>query len=117
MGKIIRKSLEEIRKTYRSKTDWTKVDATTDADIARQIKDDPDTAPPLHTLVPIMDVKSLRRKMGLTQRALARSLRLPVATIRNWEQKRRIPDAPAVSLLRVFAKSPRMVTKALEGKR
>jgi hypothetical protein len=26
-------------------TDWAKVDATTDADIARQIAEDPDTAP------------------------------------------------------------------------
>ena len=32
--------------------DWSKVDATTDEDIARQIDDDPDTAPDLSTLPP-----------------------------------------------------------------
>jgi putative transcriptional regulator len=36
-----------------------------------------------------------------------------VATLRNWEQGRRTPDGPALALLRVAARNPRMVAEAL----
>ena len=36
-----------------------------------------------------------------------------VATLRNWEQGRRIPDGPALALLRVAARNPRAVAEAL----
>ena len=42
-----------------------------------------------------------------------------VATRRNWEQGRRVPDGPALALLRVAAKNPKAVAEALHvvGKR
>jgi putative transcriptional regulator len=36
-----------------------------------------------------------------------------VATLRNWEQGRRMPDGPALALLRVAARNPRAVAEAL----
>jgi putative transcriptional regulator len=36
-----------------------------------------------------------------------------VATLRNWEQERRTPDGPALTLLRVAARNPRAVAEAL----
>ncbi len=45
------------------------------------------------------DVKAIRAKTKLSQSKFAEALRLPVATVRDWEQKRRSPDAPARTLL------------------
>jgi hypothetical protein len=42
---ILRKRSHDID-LARLDVDWTRVDATTDADIARQAADDPDTPPP-----------------------------------------------------------------------
>jgi putative transcriptional regulator len=36
-----------------------------------------------------------------------------VATLRNWEQGRRVPDGPALALLRVAARNPKAVADAL----
>jgi len=38
-----------------------------------------------------------------------------VATLRNWEQGRRTPDGPALALLRVASKNPKLVAAALHG--
>lgn len=40
-----------------------------------------------------------------------------VATLRNWEQGRRVPDGPALALLRVAAQNPRAVVAALHPRR
>jgi len=40
-----------------------------------------------------------------------------VATLQNWEQGRRMPDGPALALLRVAARNPRAVAEALHGKK
>ena len=52
------------------------------------------------------DVKSIRAKTKLSQTAFAAKLRLPAATVRDWEQKRRLPDAPARTLLAMVDADP-----------
>ncbi|MBI2719058.1 MAG: BrnA antitoxin family protein [Rhizobiales bacterium] len=42
---MTRISADELRNLPRGKTDWAKVDALTDEDIARAVADDPDAAP------------------------------------------------------------------------
>ena len=37
--------MSTVKQSTRKRVDWRRVDATTDEDIARQIADDPDTAP------------------------------------------------------------------------
>jgi uncharacterized protein (DUF4415 family) len=39
---------QKARRRARKGMDWTRVDATTDADVRRQIAEDPDTAPEIH---------------------------------------------------------------------
>ncbi len=48
-------------------------------------------------------IQRLRQAAGLSQAALAKESRVPIGTLRNWEQDRRIPalDA-AASLARVL---------------
>jgi putative transcriptional regulator len=52
------------------------------------------------------DVKAIRAKTKLTQASFAAKLRVPVATVRDWEQHRRTPDAPARTLLAMVDADP-----------
>ena len=46
-----------------------------------------------------MTIKELREKTGLSQSQFADYLEIPVATIRNWEQGRRVPPDYVISLI------------------
>ncbi len=58
-------------------------------------------------------VRDLRRRARLTQREFAARLGVPVETIRNWEQGKRVPRGPARALLAVIAHAPETVFAAL----
>ena len=53
------------------------------------------------------DVKAIRAKTRLSQTKFADKLRVPVATVRDWEQHRRSPDAPARTLLGMVDADPK----------
>jgi len=107
-----------------AKIDWQRVDATTDEDVARQAAVDTDTAP-LFTpeeilaagrrIVPdeVEDVRALRTQLGLSQEAFAARFGFSVDAIRQYETRRRVPTGPARTLLRVIAREPDAVTRAL----
>ena len=59
------------------------------------------------------DVIALRRFTGLTQNQFAKALAISVHTLRNWEQGRRTPEGPALALLRVAARHPRVLRENL----
>lgn len=63
--------------------------------------------------VPTVDVRDLRRKLGLSQAAFAAKFGFQPATLRNWEQGRTRPDGPARALLAVIAWHPEAVEDAL----
>ncbi|MEM9453111.1 MAG: helix-turn-helix domain-containing protein [Myxococcota bacterium] len=52
------------------------------------------------------DVVALRRSVVLSQEAFAEALRISVHTLRNWEQGRRLPEGPAIALLRLAVRHP-----------
>jgi putative transcriptional regulator len=52
------------------------------------------------------NIKRLRLNYRLSQGQFAALLGISVATLRNWEQGRRLPDGPARVLLQVAAKHP-----------
>jgi putative transcriptional regulator len=58
-------------------------------------------------------VRDLRRRAHLTQQEFAARLGVPVETIRNWEQGKRMPRGPARALLAVIAHAPDTVFAAL----
>jgi len=60
-----------------------------------------------------MDVKAVRSLANKTQAEFANAYRIPVATLRDWEQGRRQPDAPARALLAVIAADPVAVERML----
>jgi len=61
------------------------------------------------------DVKRLRVELGQTQAEFALMIGVSLSTLRNWEQGRRVPDGPALALLRVVAHDPGAVVAALHG--
>ena len=59
------------------------------------------------------DIAALRRFVGLTQTRFARAMGISVHTLRNWEQDRRTPEGPALALLRIAARHPRILLENL----
>ena len=60
-----------------------------------------------------VDVKAIRKRLGLTQAAFAQRYGFEVSSIRNWEQGRRQPEGPARTLLVVIDREPEAVFRAL----
>jgi putative transcriptional regulator len=67
----------------------------------------------LQSVTPSAGVRDLRRRSNLTQLEFAARLGVPVETIRNWEQGKRVPRGPARALLAVIAHAPDTVFAAL----
>ncbi len=61
------------------------------------------------------DVVALRRFVGLTQAQFATAMGISVHTLRNWEQGRRTPEGPALALLRIAARHPRILRENLKS--
>ncbi|MDB6096950.1 MAG: DNA-binding protein [Francisellaceae bacterium] len=53
-----------------------------------------------------IDVKLLRKKIGLTQINFATMIGVSVRTLQNWEQGYRKPEGPALALLTIFKNNP-----------
>ena len=60
------------------------------------------------------DISALRRFIGLTQMQFAQAMSISVHTLRNWEQGRRRPEGPAIALLRIAARHPRIIRENLQ---
>jgi putative transcriptional regulator len=66
----------------------------------------------VHT-VDLPDVRAIRRKLKMSQLVFADTYRIPLPTLKNWEQGRRHPDAPAAAYLRVISRLSAEVGAAL----
>ena len=65
------------------------------------------------TAVEIPDVKALRRSLRMSQNRFSTAYRIPLATLKNWEQGRRHPDAPAAAYLLAIKRRPREIMEAV----
>jgi putative transcriptional regulator len=61
----------------------------------------------------VVDVRKIRTKIGLSQEAFALRYGFSAASVRDWEQRRRQPEAAARVLLLVIAHNPEAVSEAL----
>src|SRR5690348_16722704 len=59
------------------------------------------------------DVRLLRERLGLSQEEFAERFQISLRTIQEWEQHRRSPEGPALTLLRVIERDPKAVERAL----
>lgn len=58
------------------------------------------------TTIEVPDVRAIREALGLSQQAFASAYRIPLPTLKGWEQGRRQPDATANAYLSVIARLP-----------
>jgi putative transcriptional regulator len=99
------------------RTDWSRVDAMTDEEIHAAAMADPDARPmapeEMAKAKRVPRVRTLRRALGLTQEEFSARYRIPLATLRDWEQGRTEPDQPARAYLKAIASNPDGVWKSL----
>ena len=93
----------------------------TDEEIEAAALSDPDN-PPLtpadfKRMKRVPRVKIIRRALRLSQEEFAESYRIPVGTLRDWEQGRSEPDQAARAYLSVIAKEPEVVRRALAARK
>jgi len=62
-------------------------------------------------------IKTLRRALRLTQEEFAARYKIPLGTLRDWEQGRSEPDQPARAYLHVIAHDPEGVRRALQARK
>jgi putative transcriptional regulator len=61
-------------------------------------------------------VRALRQKPGMTQGEFAEAFHLPITTLRDWEQRRSTPDAPARALLLAIERDPEVMRRLLSDR-
>ena len=59
------------------------------------------------------EVREIRYKLRQSQPEFAGMIGVSVAMLQKWEEGRAHPDGPALALLRVASKNPKIVAKAL----
>ncbi|CAN5566010.1 hypothetical protein BH10PSE7_BH10PSE7_44190 [soil metagenome] len=104
----------------RGDTDWARLGAMTDQEVVAAAQADPD-APPLTPeqlarLRRVSRVKVLRQRLDMTQAEFAEAFHLPITTLRDWEQHRSTPDAPARALLLAIERDPEAMRQLLADK-
>jgi putative transcriptional regulator len=98
-------------------TDWTYLASMTDEEAEANALADPDnppmTAEQFRTAPRMPRVKVIRRALRLTQEEFSARYKIPLGTLRDWEQGRSEPDQPARAYLKVIAADPQGTAAAL----
>lgn len=122
----VRLSAAEARaRARREQTDWKRVDAMTDEDIARQIADDPDVAPDMSEalergefeIVWGIDLARVRAETGLDQDGFAQRYGVPLEELAAWEAAGRVPNRAIWTYLKVIEREPELTGRAAEAVR
>lgn len=111
----VKRSDAQIRAS-KGRLDIDRLKSATEADIERWKREDgfdEKALGPARLIVPTPDVRVIRKRLGLSQEAFAARFHLSVRTVREWEQRRRVPEGPALVLLQVIEREPEAVERAL----
>jgi putative transcriptional regulator len=102
----------------KTKIDWSRLDAMTPAQRRAAAMADPDARPMTDEewakAKRVPRIRTLRRALHLTQEEFAEQFKIPLGTLRDWEQGRKEPDTAAKAYLRVIASDPDAVRKAFK---
>lgn len=98
--------------------DLAAFDAMTEAEAHAAALSDPDAQPSTPEQIARMQrvspAKRIRLKLGLKQEDFAKRFRIPLGTLRDWEQHRAEPDQAARAYLQVIEREPEAVGRALD---
>jgi putative transcriptional regulator len=118
-GTVVQELPDGSTKPFKDKTDWARLRAMTDEEVTAAAMADPDARPmtpeQLRTARRVPRTKTLRRALRLTQEEFAERYRIPIGTLRDWEQARCEPDQPARAYLAVIARDPEGVQRLLQA--
>ena len=64
----------------------------------------------------VPQIKVIRRALNLTQEEFSLRFHIPLGTLRDWEQGRAEPDQPTRAYLKLIARDPDYVYRALNRK-
>ena len=96
---------------------WQRLDALSDEEITARALTDPDNPPlteqQLSRMKRVLTPQQIRHQLAMTQEQFARTFKLSLATLRDWEQGRTRPDRAARAFLKVIAYNPEFVKEAL----
>ena len=106
---LVRFTLDELKEKWAQQGEFTLADIS-EEEIERRAMSDLDAQPltsdELARMRRLPNVKLIRENLGLTQEQFANRYHLSVATIRDWEQGRRLPLGPAMNYLYIIAAEP-----------
>ena len=118
-GTIVQVLADGSTKPLEDKTNWARLRAMTDEEVTAAARSDPNARPmtlkQLRSARRVPRTKTLRRALHLTQEEFATRYRIPIGTLRDWEQGRCEPDQPAQAYLTVIAHDPEGVQRALQA--
>jgi putative transcriptional regulator len=86
---------------------------TTEEDIRRQQIEDGEDPDADVNFQPAPAPAAIRQRLGMSQRQFADMLKIPVRTLRNWEQNRFTIEPAVMTLLRIIDREPEAVMRAL----
>jgi len=90
----------------------------TDREVMAAALSDPDAQPlkraDFARMKRVPRAKIIRRALGLSQEEFAARYRIPLGTLRDWEQSRSEPDQTARAYLEVIAAEPKLTAHALD---
>ena len=115
MAEVVHTTLERIKAAGGGWIDRARVLATTEEDLRRHMiedGEDPDASAPPYRLTP--DVRAVRERLQMSQAGFAAAIGVPVATVRNWEQRRTGIAPTARTLLRILEREPEVALRALK---
>jgi putative transcriptional regulator len=99
--------------------DWSRFDGMSDDERHAAAARDPDAQPltalSMTRLRRTPQVRVIRRALKLSQEEFATRFRIPLGTLRDWEQGRKEPDAAARAYLMVIGHNPAAVAEALQA--
>jgi putative transcriptional regulator len=99
---------------------WARLRAKTNDQVLSEARRDPTALPVedrktgrLGPVGRVSPAKRVRWALRMSQIEFAKTFRIPLGTLRDWEQHRRDPDQAAKAYLEVIAREPEAVRRAL----
>jgi len=113
-SKVVRYSRDKLPP---DRCNWDRINAMTDEEAMAAALSDPDAQPltpeRLARMRRVSRVKVIRQRLAMTQAEFAEAFYLPIKTLRDWEQHRSTPDAPARALLLAIERDPEVMRRLL----
>jgi putative transcriptional regulator len=116
-GSVVRVLPDGSTEPFPDRTDWKRLAEMTEEEIEANALSDPDNPPisdeELKFFRHLVNVREIRQRQRLTQKQFSDRYRIPLGTLRDWEQRGRYPGGVATTLLRIIDKYPDIVLEVL----